>query len=102
MIKVEELSALILEVIELKMGKELVPEQTATTRLALGLALSSIHSAIIYSATSETKEEAAYHCLDTIQRLMNSLKKDVQRADIPGLSIPDEAQEKQTPVRIFH
>lgn len=61
-----------------------------TTRRALGLTLSSIHSVILAEAagkTSDSEREAVRSCFDTIQRLAQTLGNDATRFGISGVVI---------------
>jgi hypothetical protein len=50
-------------------------DQINEVRLSLGMSLSAVHSSLLMSAkTDEQKDEMMRICLDTITRLMESLK----------------------------
>lgn len=63
-----------------------------TLRRALGLALSSIHSNILSSVKTENERTIAVNmCLDTLERLMNSMKESGKTC---GIEVTIEKGEK--------
>lgn len=55
-------------------------------RLVSGLLLSSIHSSILFTAR-ERPEQATLSCIDTIKRLMESLKNTIDELKIEGVTL---------------
>lgn len=84
--KVEEIAADILNMLENKLGKQVDSEQVELVRLALGLTLTSIHAAMIHSAEIESRERAVERSLDTCQRLLASIKRNVEELGIEGFT----------------
>lgn len=57
-------------------------------RMGLGLCLSSIHAAMLYGAkTEETQRQAVRACMDTVERMMKCLKRDIETIGIEGVEI---------------
>jgi hypothetical protein len=60
-------------------------------RMGLGLCLSSIHAAMLYGAKGEEAQHQAVHeCMDSIERMIKCLKRDIETIGIEGVAIISE------------
>jgi len=65
-------------------------EEIELVRLGLGCSLSGLHTVYLScSKDPQTQQECAAACMDTIQRLIGSLKRDLDELKIEGVSIVD-------------
>lgn len=65
-------------------------EPTDVTNLRLGfcLSLSAIHATLLFSAKGDDRRmEAVKACFDSVDRLLDNLRRDIERAGIKGVEI---------------
>lgn len=88
---VEEVSHRILKVLE-----ESGVEDPDVMRRAIGLTLTSVHTAMIAAArTDESQREAVLSALDSIDRIAHSVQDTIEREGIKGIKI-ERAELNQT------